>query len=211
MDLRQMFENNQRWIDEKVAVDREYFSHLAEGQNPAALYIGCSDSRVTAEDMTGSQPGDLFVHRNIANLVPNNDLSSSSVIDFAVGTLNVAHIVVCGHYGCGGIAAAMQCSDLGVLHPWLRNIRDVYRLHREELGEIENEGQRYKRLVELNVQEQCINVSNIPRVQVASRAGELVVHGWVFDIETGRLLDLELDLGELMHGVKPIYHVDDAP
>ena len=159
MDLyNQIFENNRKWVEEKKASDADFFRHLAEGQNPEILYIGCSDSRVTAEEMTGIQPGEMFVHRNVANLVPNNDNSSASVIEYAVKYLNVKHIVVCGHYYCGGVKAAMQAADMGILNPWLRNIRDIYRLHKRTLGEIEDETERYHKLVELNVQEQCINV-----------------------------------------------------
>ena len=132
-------------------MDSDYFDNLSKGQNPDILYIGCSDSRVTAEELMGVSPGDVFVHRNIANMVPNTDLSAMSVIDYAILHLQVIHIVVCGHYYCGGVKAAMQSKDLGILNPWLRNIRDVYRIHKEELNNIQDEEQRYKRLVELNV------------------------------------------------------------
>ena len=158
MDIKQIFENNKNWIAKKLQSDVKYFEKLADGQTPEFLYIGCSDSRVSAEDLMGLEPGQVFVHRNIANMVPNTDLNSMSVINYAVASLKVNHIVVCGHYGCGGVLAAMQQADLGILNPWLRNIRDVFRLHRNELDAIEDEDQKYRRLVELNVQEQCINV-----------------------------------------------------
>src|SRR5690606_32799128 len=163
----------------------------SEGQSPEILYIGCSDSRVTAEEMTGIQPGQMFVHRNIANLVPNNDFSSASVVEYAVAHLGVKHIVVCGHYFCGGVKAAMQAQDLGILHPWLRNIRDVYRLHKSELNAISDENERYNRLIELNVEEQCVNIIKMATWQKSFlEKGYPQVHGWVFDIHSGELKDL---------------------
>lgn len=210
MQLNKMFLNNERWIVSKLSSDREYFRNLSKGQSPEVLYIGCSDSRVTAEDMVGAEPGELFVHRNIANLIPNNDISSMSVVKYAVEFLKVSHIVVCGHYGCGGVAAAMQSENLGILNPWLGNIRDVYRLHQSTLDGIPDEQQRYNHLVELNVQEQCINALKIPEVQVACEQAALEIHGWVFDISTGRIHDLGLDIDQLRSGVKEIYQVDAA-
>ena len=198
----QIFENNRKWVAEKKVSDDEFFDHLAEGQNPEILYIGCSDSRVTAEDMTGMEPGQMFVHRNIGNLVPNNDLNSSSVVEFAVDHLKVKHIVVCGHYYCGAIAAAMQAKDLGLLNPWLRNIR----LHMDELDAIANEEERNNRLTELNVLEQCVNVIKMAVVQKHYLdRGFPRVHGWVFDVKTGILKDLNLDFeGQLGH-IQKIY------
>lgn len=202
----QIFENNRKWVAEKRATNKEFFAHLAEGQNPDILYIGCSDSRVTAEDMTGVVPGQMFVHRNIANLVPNNDSSSASVLEYAINHLKVKQIVVCGHYNCGGVKAAMIPQDLGVLNPWLRNIRDVYRTHKNELNAIEDEHKRYKRLVELNVQEQCINVIKVAGWQKSFQAnGSPTVHGWVFDIETGNLIDLKINFKEILHEIQEIY------
>lgn len=202
----QIFENNRRWVAENRATDADFFDHLSEGQSPDILYIGCSDSRVTAEEMTGVQPGQMFVHRNIANLVPNNDNNSASVIEFAVSHLNVKHIVVCGHYFCGGVKAAMQSEDLGMLNPWLRNIRDVYRLHRDELNAISDEESRYKRLVELNVQEQCINIIEMGCIQrhYQNRRTQ-IVHGWVFDIQSGKLIDLNINFEEKMQKIEDIY------
>ncbi|MBP6153798.1 MAG: carbonic anhydrase, partial [Chitinophagales bacterium] len=150
MNIEQIFKNNEKWIAEKLAVDANYFKKLAQGQNPEILYIGCSDSRVSAEEIMGVKPGEVFVHRNIANLVNNVDLSVMSVLNFAIRQLNVKHIIICGHYNCGGVKAAMKAEDLGILNPWLRNIRDVYRLHKEELNAIKSEQLRYNRLVELN-------------------------------------------------------------
>jgi carbonic anhydrase len=207
MDLySRVFENNKRWVAERQSGNHDYFEHLAEGQSPEILYIGCSDSRVTAEDMTGVLPGEMFVHRNIANLVPNNDGSSASVIHYAVNHLRVKHVVVCGHYYCGGVKAAMQPADLGELNPWLRNIRDVYRLHKEELNAITDEMQRYNRLVELNVEEQCINVIKMAAVQRSYLAnGYPVVHGWVFDIHNGALIDLKINFTEKLKTIREIY------
>jgi carbonic anhydrase len=194
MDVQRIFEKNRQWIAKKIETDKRYFEKLSEGQNPALLYIGCSDSRVTAEGLMGAEPGEMFVHRNIANLVPNADLNVMSVINYAVNHLKVNHIVVCGHYYCGGVKAAMGADDLGALNPWIDNIRDVYRLHEQELNEIGDEEKKYRRLVELNVQEQCVNLSKTTDVQNAQRERELKVHGWVFDIGTGKLIDLKPEL-----------------
>lgn len=208
MDIKQIFKNNQNWVQTKLDLDSDYFNNLSKGQSPDILYIGCSDSRVTAEELMGAAPGEVFVHRNIANMVPNTDLSVMSVIDYAVKHLKVNHIVVCGHYHCGGVKAAMDSKDLGILNPWLRNIRDVYRTHQLELSEIIDEDQRYKRLVELNVQEQCINVIKTAEVQRAYRDRNLTVHGWVFDIHSGKLIDLNIDFPEILKNVMEIYHLD---
>lgn len=208
MDINQIFKNNQRWVQEKLNLDSDYFSNLSQGQNPEILYIGCSDSRVTAEELMGVAPGDVFVHRNIANMAPNTDLSAMSVIEYAVVHLKVSHIVICGHYYCGGVKAAMQSLDLGILNPWLRNIRDVYRIHRDELNEIENEEEKYKRLVELNVQEQCINVIKVAQVQRALRRSNLTIHGWVFDIHSGKLIDLKIDFNKILKNIMEIYQLD---
>lgn len=202
----QIFENNSKWLAEKKENQPDYFKRLADGQNPEILYIGCSDSRVTAEDITGALPGQMFVHRNIANLVPNNDSSSQSVVEYAVGTLGVKHIVVCGHYFCGGVKAAMLSKDLGMLNPWLRNIRDVYRLHKDELNTISDLDQRYNRLVEINVQEQCVNVTKMAVVQKSFiKTGFPHIHGWVFDISTGRLIDLHIDFPRILASIQEIY------
>jgi carbonic anhydrase len=207
MDIQQIFINNQKWIQEKLSTDSKYFDKLASGQNPKILYIGCADSRVTAEELMGVQPGEVFVHRNIANMVPNNDLNSLSVISYAVSQLQVDHIVVCGHYNCGGIKAAMLQKDFGVLNPWLRNIRDVYRLHKDELGLIEDEDERYRRFVELNVQEQCINIIKTTDVQKAIMSRHITVHGWVFDLQTGELIDLKIDFYNILEKIMEIYRL----
>jgi carbonic anhydrase len=207
MKLDHIFENNQNWVKDKLALDADYFKNLSKGQNPDILYIGCSDSRVTAEELMGVAPGDAFVHRNIANMVPNTDLSAMSVIDYAVVYLEVKHIVVCGHYYCGGVKAAMESADLGILNPWLRNIRDVYRTHKDELNAITDEDAKYKRLVELNVQEQCINVIKTAEVQRAYTDRGIRVHGWVFDVHSGELIDLKIDFTSVLEDVMEIYRL----
>jgi carbonic anhydrase len=208
MNLDKIFQNNQKWINEKLALNVNYFDDLGKGQNPELLYIGCSDSRVAAEDLMGLDSGEVFVHRNIANMVISTDLNVMSVIEFAVEHLKVNHVVVCGHLACGGVKAAMQSSDLGILNPWLRNIRDVYRLHKNELNAIKNDEKKYDRLVELNVQEQCVNLIKTAAVQKAYRARGLKVHGWVFDVYTGKLIDLKIDFNTILKNIMEIYHLD---
>lgn len=208
MDLNKVFENNENWVKEKLNLDNNYFENLSKGQSPELLYIGCSDSRVTAEELMGAAPGEVFVHRNIANMVSNLDLSSASVINYAVKHLEVKHVIVCGHYYCGGVKAAMDSVDLGILNPWLRNIRDVYRIHHDELDAIADEEEKYKRLVELNVQEQCVNVLKTAEVQIAARKRGLKVHGWVFDIHSGKLIDLKIDVDKILGNIREVYHID---
>jgi len=208
MKIKQVFENNKLWIEEKLKVDKDYFTNLSKGQEPEFLYIGCSDSRVTAEDIMGVQPGEVFVHRNIANLVNNVDLNVMSVINYAVRHLKVKHVVICGHYYCGGVKAAMQSSDLGILNPWLRNIRDVYRLHKDELNAISDEGARYNRLIELNVQEQCVNLIKTAAIQQAHKERGLLVHGWVFDVHSGKLIDLKIDFPKILANIMEIYKLE---
>ena len=204
----QIFENNRRWVESKTAADKDYFEHLAIEQNPDYLYIGCSDSRVPANEIMGLEPGEVFVHRNIANVVNSIDLNIASVIEYAVSNLDVKSIIVCGHYNCGGVLAAMQPKDLGILNPWLRNIRDVYRIHQRELDAIMDEKQRYNRLVELNVMEQCINVIKFASVQKNfSEKGYPRVHGWVFDMHNGLLIDLKIDFSEHLKNIRQIYNL----
>ena len=209
MDIKKIFQNNKEWVQERLGTEPDYFKKLSEGQSPEILYIGCSDSRVSSEELMGVGPGDVFVHRNIANMVPNTDLNSMSVINYAVEHLKVKHVVVCGHYYCGGVKAAMQSSDLGLLNPWLRNIRDVYRIHKEELSLIKDEEERYKKFVELNVQEQCVNVIKTADVQKAIRNRNLTVHGWVFVIHSGKLIDLKIDFDAILEHIMEIYRLDD--
>ena len=205
-NYQEIFENNRRWVAEH---DKGYFSNLARDQQPGYLYIGCSDSRVPANEITGLHPGELFVHRNIANVLPTVDVNSQAVIEYAVSHLEVEHVVVCGHYGCGGVASAMQPKDLGILNPWLRNIRDVYRTHRLELDAIASKAARYNRLVELNVVEQVINVMKNAAVQLRYlRTGLPHVHGWVYDLKSGKLKDLELDVPALLEDIQKVYRLD---
>lgn len=202
----QIFANNRRWAEEQTRDDPEFFIRLAAEQRPDFLYIGCSDSRVPANQILGLAPGDVFVHRNVANLVNNVDLNVMSAINYGVRHLDVRHIIVCGHYGCGGVRAAMQPKDLGILNPWLRNIRDVYRLHKAELDGIKDEAQRYDRLVELNVTEQVINIIKTAAVQQSFLArGFPTVHGLVFDMRTGLLKDLQISFRETLQSIQEVY------
>lgn len=201
-----IFDNNRQWVASMKAKDADFFEKLAKDQTPDFLYIGCSDSRVPANEIMGLEPGDVFVHRNVANVVASIDLNVMSVINYAVAHLKVKHIIVCGHYNCGGVRAAMLPKDMGILNPWLRNIRDVYRLHQEELDGITDEHTRYNRLVELNVQEQAVNVIKTAVVQKSYLATQYpTVHGWVFDLKTGLLKDLNLDFPEILKNIQKIY------
>lgn len=206
-NIETIFANNKKWVADKLAINPAYFDELGKGQSPEFLYIGCSDSRVTAEDMMGVQPGEVFVHRNIANMIISIDLNAMSVLNYAVKHLKVNHIIVCGHYACGGVKAAMQSADLGILNPWLRNIRDVYRLHKDELNAITDEEKRYDRLIELNVQEQCVNLIKTAAVQQAYIERGLQVHGWVFDVHTGKLIDLKIDFPKILKDIMEIYRL----
>ena len=204
-----VFENNRRWVEEKRAADPEFFTRLARGQTPQFLYIGCADSRVPANEIMGLEPGQVFVHRNIANLVVNIDVNANSVIQYAVEQLKVRHIVVCGHYGCGGVKAALQSEDMGLLNGWLREVRDVYRLHEKELNSIADDQACYDRLVELNVHEQCVNVIKTAFVQKSYRRhGFPIVHGWVYHLDEGLLRDLEIPFVEVLDRVREIYHLE---
>jgi carbonic anhydrase len=205
-NIQKIFQNNQRWITEKLSTDPKYFQKLTSGQNPDFLYIGCSDSRVTAEDLMGLKPGDVFVHRNIANLVVSTDNNLNAVVQYAVEYLKVRHIIVCGHYECAGVKAALHPSDMGQLNSWLQTLRDVLRLHYTELNGISNEQRRFDRLVELNVIEQCINIFKIDHVQRSwYKAKFPTVHGWIFDIRTGTLKDLKLKMHEVLDNIRSIY------
>jgi carbonic anhydrase len=207
----QVFENNRKWVKEKTRRDPDFFTRLKDQQNPDFLFIGCADSRVPANDIMGLDPGEVFVHRNVANLVVGTDINANSVIEYAVGQLGVEHVVVCGHYGCGGVAAAMQPADLGLLNGWLREIRDVYRLHQQELDAIEDPDARYRRLIELNVQEQCVNVIKTAIVQKKyAQSGHPIVHGWVYDIANGILRDLEIPFDAILKQIQEIYRLEDT-
>ncbi|KAI1362049.1 carbonic anhydrase [Xylaria arbuscula] len=206
-----VFESNRAWADEQKKKDPEFFTKLSAGQSPEYLWIGCSDSRIPAEQISGLGAGEVFIHRNIANLVVNTDLNVMSVIEYAVCHLHVKHIVVCGHYGCGGVKAAMTPKDLGLLNPWLRNIRDVYRLHEKELDAIKDEAARYNRLVELSVREQCRNVIKTAAVQQSYAKNQYpVVHGWVFGFEDGLLKDLKIDHKQMLNDIQKIYNLTES-
>jgi carbonic anhydrase len=182
---------NKAWVQEKISDDPNFFTHLAEIQKPEFLWIGCSDSRVPANEITNTEPGVIFVHRNIANMVVHTDLNMLSVLQYAVEVLKVKHIIVCGHYGCGGIKAAMSNQQLGLINKWLRNIKDTFRLHKEEILAISDENKRVDRLVELNIIEQVYNLAKTSIVQIAwKNDNRPTLHGWVYDIHDGILHDL---------------------
>ncbi|MCZ6694010.1 MAG: carbonic anhydrase [Bacteroidetes bacterium] len=205
---QQIFENNKQWVQEKLNLDPDFFTNLSKDQSPDFLWIGCADSRVPANVVTGLEPGDIFVHRNIANLVVNADLNVHSVIQYAVEHLKVKHIIVCGHYECGGVKASMLQEDLGLLNNWLRYIRDVHRLHQEELDAISDEAKKYDRLAELNVVEQCINVIKTAFVQKSYvNSGYPLVHGWVYDLKTGLIKDLNINFSQILEKIRKIYKI----
>jgi carbonic anhydrase len=182
---------NKAWVEDKLNVREDYFARMADDQTPEFLWIGCSDSRVPAEDVTGTEPGELFVHRNIANQVIHTDFNMLSVLQYAVEVLKVKHIIVCGHYGCGGVRNALSHKDLGLINKWLRNIRDVYRMHQHELDGLADVNRKLRRLVELNVQEQVWKLAQTSYVQQAWHAGHPIhLHGWVYDLHTGLINDL---------------------
>ncbi|ASS48705.1 MAG: carbonic anhydrase [Candidatus Fluviicola riflensis] len=206
INFKELFKNNEEWVAHKLSIDINYFEKLALGQNPEYLYIGCADSRVTAEELMGAEPGEIFVHRNIANLVITTDNNVNAVVQYAVEFLKVKRIIVCGHYECGGVKAALNPSDMGQLNSWLQTLRDVYRFHRSELDGIEDTQQRFDRLVELNVLEQCLNVIKIDHVQRSwYSTGYPSVHGWVFDVRTGKLVDLGLNMDKEFADIRSIY------
>lgn len=189
-----ILENNRNWVAEKLAADPDYFNKLADGQKPPLLWIGCADSRVPANEITGTQPGEVFVHRNIANMVVHTDMNMLSVLDYAVNVLKVRHVIVCGHYGCGGVKAAMGNNHFGLIDNWIRHIKDVYRFHHAELDAIGDEEKRFDRFVELNVKEQVLDLAKTSIVQNAWRnSQELYIHGWVYSIRDGLVKDLDVN------------------
>lgn len=206
MKLETIFKNNEKWVASKLELDPLYFENLSKGQHPEFLYIGCSDSRVTAEDLMGVNPGEVFIHRNIANQVIPTDNNINSVIQYAVEHLKVKHIIICGHYECGGVKAALNPSDMGQLNSWLQTLRDVRRLHQAELESIKDEHELFDRMVELNVREQCMNVIKIDHVQRSwYKTGFPQIHGWIFDVRTGKLKDSGLDLEKEFMEIREIY------
>jgi carbonic anhydrase len=205
-----LIEGNRQWVTKQLEGDPEYFTKLAKGQSPEVLWIGCSDSRVPANEVTGTKPGEVFVHRNIANVCVHSDMNMLSVLDYAVNVLKVKHVIVAGHYGCGGVAAALTKKQFGLIDNWLRNIKDVYRLHSHELDRITDEEARVNRLVELNVVEQVYNLCKTTIVQNAwKERTDLQVHGWVIDLKSGLVKDqMVTSSGPDMLGY--VYKIDKA-
>lgn len=205
---KQLLENNKKWVASQLALDPVYFEKLANSQNPEYLWIGCSDSRVPANQITGTLPGDIFVHRNIANMVIHSDMNMLSVLSYAVEVLKVKHIIVCGHYGCGGVLAAMENKQFGLIDNWLRHIKDVYRLHFKELDAIANAKERADRLVELNVIEQVQDLGKTSIVQNAwKREQPLHIHGWVYDVKDGIIKDLGVNF-KGTSDLHSVFHLD---
>ncbi len=197
--FKRLLLNNKAWVQEKLNIREDFFSRTSGVQKPEYLWIGCSDSRVPAEEVTGVEPGELFVHRNIANLVVHTDFNMLSVVQYAVEVLKVKHVIVCGHYGCGGVRAAMSRQHLGLINKWLRHIKDIYRLHAKELDSMPVEDARYERLIELNVIEQVHHLAQLSFVQLAwKREQRPTLHGWIYDIHTGYLKQIsKIDPGDL--------------
>lgn len=190
---KDLLEGNLKWVTETNRIKPGFFDTLSEGQSPEFLWIGCSDSRVPESEITDTVPGAIFVQRNIANMVVHTDANLLSVVNYAVKNLKVKHIIVCGHYGCGGVAAAMSNQNLGFLDNWLMHIKDVYRLHEEELDEIENEQERFDRYVELNIIEQVHNLSKVSFIQEEWHQGAYpYIHGWVYSLKSGKIKDLNV-------------------
>ena len=206
--LKILFDNNEEWVHSKIAKDPEFFLKTSKDQLPRYLWIGCSDSRVPANEIVGLEPGELFVHRNVANMFPHTDFNCLSVLEFAVDILKIEHVIVCGHYDCGGVKAAMMDHQLGLVDNWLRNIRDVYAANKEDLEKILDLRKRYNRLVELNVLQQVKNICHTTIVQGAwHRKQPLTVHGWVYALDTGKLKDLSCNLSSL-EDVDTIYRMN---
>jgi len=194
--IQHLFDNNQQWAEKIKQEEPDFFKHLSEQQNPEYLWIGCSDSRVPANELLGMQPGEVFVHRNIANLVVHTDLNCLSVIQYAVDVLKVKHIIVCGHYGCGGVIASLDDKSHGLIDNWLHHIKDVYRFHKARLNAVEDDTERLNLLCELNVIEQVANICNTTILKKAWEAGQkITVHAFVYNIHDGILKDLEVSVG----------------
>lgn len=200
ISYEELLQGNRQFVEETLQLDPQFFKRLVNKQNPPVLWIGCSDSRVPANQITHTKPGEIFVHRNIANVIVNSDMNMLSVLDFAVNILKVKYVIVCGHYGCGGVAAAMGNKEYGLIDNWLRHIKDVYRLHAEELDTIEDMAQRRDRLTELNVKEGVYNLSKTSIIQNAWKSGsDLSLHGWAYSLETGLISDLGVSCRGMGH------------
>lgn len=192
---KKILDNNREWVERMLAKDPNYFAELAKGQTPPLLWIGCSDSRVPANEIIGAKPGEVFVHRNIANMVIHSDMNMLSVLDYAVNVLKVKHVIVCGHYGCGGIKAAMGNDSIGIIDNWIRHIKDVYRLHDKYLNAIADENTRFDTFVEINVKEQVFDLAKTSIVQAAWRNGQdLTLHGWAYGVGSGFVNDLDVNI-----------------
>lgn len=205
-----LLEGNKEWVEKRLQQDPDYFEKLSKGQSPQFLWIGCSDSRVPANEITNTSPGDIFVHRNIANMVVHSDMNMLSVLDYAVNILHVKHVIVCGHYGCGGVKAAMENEQFGLVDNWLRFIKDVYRTHNKELDGIADEERKFDRFVELNVIEQVLDLSKTTIIQNAWRKrNEPKIHGWVYSLKTGLIKDLGVSLDSDLD-IPQIYRVHNG-
>ena len=192
---KKILDNNKKWVENSLASDPNYFEDLAKGQTPPLLWIGCSDSRVQANEIIGAKPGEVFVNRNIANMVIHTDMNMLSVLDYAVNVLKVKHVLVCGHYGCGGVKAALGNDSIGIIDNWIRHIKDVYRLHDEYLNSITDETQRFNTFVEINVKEQVFDLAKTSIVQAAWKNGQdLTLHGWVYGLNSGFVTDLNVNI-----------------
>lgn len=192
---KKILDNNKKWVEEQTAVDKEFFKDLSKGQNPPLLWIGCSDSRVPANEIIGAKAGEVFVHRNIANMVIHSDMNMLSVLDYAVNVLKVKHVIVCGHYGCGGVKAAMGNDSIGIIDNWIRHIKAVYRLHNKYLDSIVDENDRFNKFVEINVKEQVFDLAKTSIVQSAWRNGQdLTLHGWAYGLNSGYVTDLDVNM-----------------
>ena len=204
----ELLQGNRDWVAKQLAIDPDFFTNLAKGQNPDVLWIGCSDSRVPANEVTNSKPGEVFVHRNIANVVTHNDMSLLSVLDYSVNVLKVKHIIVCGHYGCGGVNAAMGNKQVGLIDNWLRNIKDIYHANEQEVAKIQDPQQKFDRMVELNAIHGAKNVMSTSIVQNAWAAGqEIGVHAWVYSLKTGLIKDLNTSASSASD-VSPLFKMD---
>lgn len=205
---KSLLENNKEWVAKQLEKDPEFFEKLSKGQQPPLLWIGCSDSRVPANEIIGAPAGEVFVHRNIANMVIHTDMSMLSVLDYAINILKVKHVIVCGHYGCGGVQAALTNQHIGLIDNWIRHIKDVYRFHKDELNSIKDEKQKFDRFVELNVTEQVKDLAKTSIIQGAWESGQQVhLHGWVYDLKDGFIKDLNVNLKN-NHSLSDVYQLD---
>jgi carbonic anhydrase len=205
---QKILDNNKIWVETQLKSDPEFFKKLEAGQKPPLLWIGCSDSRVPANEITGTLPGEVFVHRNIANMVLHTDMSMLSVLDYAVNVLDVKHIIVCGHYGCGGVKAALGNANIGLIDNWIRHIKDVYRFHKDELNAIADEELRFDRFVEVNVMEQVLDLAKTSIVQHAWKNNKnLWIHGWVYSLHNGLVKDLNVNCGNEKE-LEQVYQLD---